>query len=221
MTALLTMILAAAAVTAPAPAHTEHWLMELSTGGAYVTDRSFDVASRTDALPKGDLRLGLAPGWLNRHLELDLGLELDGNSTSTFETWRTGFRSVGLQLGLRYRQPLGAHFSVYGRLAGLLDFDTLQLSTGDDSLALSQTLLSPGAQLGAGVEVIVASWDRGRFGFNLEVGYALHFAPAHFDGLKPDLDESADPAPVAFASVDAGKVDVSGIRWRLGAVLHF
>jgi hypothetical protein len=219
MTALLAMIATAASIAASAPAPVPRWSLDMSLGGSYVTDRSFDLVSDVDALPSAELRVGLAPGWLNRHLELDLALGIDGNSGSTFQAWETSFTDWGVQLGLRYRQPLGHIFSAYGRVAGVVDLDRLRLSTGGDSPALSQTVLSPGVQFGAGVEVQLASWSGGRFGFTFEVDYVLHPAPARFDALTPDGDGA--PTPIAFVPVDAGSVNLSGLRWRLGAAVHF
>ncbi|MBS2032179.1 MAG: hypothetical protein JST54_30045 [Deltaproteobacteria bacterium] len=219
-TILVALTMVALGSTARAENNLSRWEVDASAGAAYVTDPSFDLVGGNDALAAANLRANFAPGWMQRRIEISAGFQGNGEGGSTFETWQTSLTVRTLQLGLIYRQPLRGPFLVYGRAVGLFDFDHLELWTTDNSLHLQQTTHTGGVEASVGAEVIAVTWERASLGFNLEVGYALRFAAASFDTLKPD-DGSAKPTPVAFAAVNVGGINLSGIQWRLGAAVHF
>jgi len=217
---LVMLVAIGVASVARADTNLSRWEVDASAGAAYVTDPSFDLVGGNDALAAWNVRANVAPGWMQRRLEISAGFQGNGEGGSTFQTWQTSLTVRTLQLGLIYRQPIRGPFLVYGRAVGLFDFDHMELWTTDDSLHLQQSTNTFGVEASVGGEVIAVNWERASLGFDLEVGYALRFSAAHFDTMKPD-DGGAKPAPVAFAPVNVGGINLSGIQWRLGAAVHF
>jgi hypothetical protein len=194
------------------------WSVEAGTGASYVTDRSFDFAASSDAMPVGDLRVGYRPGWLGNHLELGLAYVGATLGATTFQAWNTSLTVHSFQPGVLYRWSFGDRLSAYGRVAGLVDTARLDLSAGE-ALPLYQRLWTGGALGAAGAEVIAVRGELTQIGVLAEVGYAYRPVKAHFDHLAPDVG-GGSPAPVAVTPVDAGSIDLSGVQWRLSLALH-
>jgi hypothetical protein len=196
------------------------WAIDASTGAAYITSRSFDLIGGADAMPVGDFRVSFTPGWLHRHLELNLAYVITGEGGSTFQDWQTSFQMQTVQLGALYRWRFGDRLSLYARAAGLVDFDHLSLSMGSGTLPVSQDAVTGGV-VGAGGLELIALRDRNfDLGFTLEVGYGQRFESASFENLTAQVGDPK-PQPIAVTGINAGTLDVSGIEWRLGVAVHF
>jgi hypothetical protein len=218
-----TMLVAAALLVSSLAAAEDRptkWSLSAATGASYVTDRSYDLIDGTDAVPVADLRAGFSPGWQGDRIELNVGYVRAGQGGTSFQTWQTELRTQTVQLGATYRYRFHVPFAVYGRAAWLVDFDRMELWTDDASPHLAQSTVTYGALAAGGGEAVIFDSGRAKVGLCLEVGYALRFAPANFDHLLPDVGDPK-PAPVQFTAVNAGKVDLSGVQWRLGAAVHF
>jgi hypothetical protein len=200
------------------PRPVPRWWIQVEGGASYLSDRSFDLVASTDPVGVGDVRFGFVPGWYHDRIELDLGYAGGSLGGEALGTFKTNFEIHSLQLGVRYRQPIASFFSVYGRVAGLVDFNGLHLSDADANVRLSQWATTGGLLFNAGAELDAFTWRGGAVGFLLEFGYALRFNQARFD--KISVDDTAKES-VAFSPVNVGSLNVSGIQWRLGAVVHF
>jgi len=224
-TAVLALMAAAApagaegisAAADPAPLR---WSVALSAGAAYATDPSFDLVSGGDAMPAGEVRVGFSPGWLSGRLELDAAYGYHGAAGTTFQRWQTSLAVQSFQLGARYGLPVWRWLGVYGRAAALADIDHLALSSTDGAWRARQTTSTFGVLGALGAEARVVRTARFALGLALEVGYAQRFGAAHFGALVSSAGGDG-PAPVAFAPVDAGRVDLSGLQWRMGVIAHF
>jgi hypothetical protein len=214
------VLLASLSAQADELAPARRWGLDASTGASYITDRNFDLVGGADALPVGDFRASFTPGWLANHLELNAAYVITGEGGSSASSWQSSFGMQSIQLGASYRWRPSTWIGFYARAAAVLDVDKLTLSATTDSLPLSQTAVTAGALGGLGTEFTFVHERHFDAGLTLEVGYALRFNSARFDQLKPDTGGAA-PAPVAFAPVNAGAFDVSGIQWRVGVAVHF
>lgn len=215
---LLLLSLAPSMARADEPAPVSRYWVQALGGATYLSDRSFDFIASSDPVAVGDVRFGYVPGWMKDRLELDFGYvggTLGGTSLGVFHA---DYEIHSLQLGLRYRLPVASFFSVYGRLAALLDFNGLHLTDADESFHMSQWALTGGLEANVGAELTLYAWKAAQLGLVLEFGYAQRFNEARFDKVALERVSKAAITPVA---VDVGSLNVSGIQWRLGAVVHF
>jgi hypothetical protein len=199
------------------------WSIQVGSGASYITSNTLDFLAASDAMQVGEIRVGYVPDIWNNHFEIDLGYVGTSLTGTAFQTWQTELQVHSLQLGLRYLQPLGRYFSAYGRAAGILQFDGVSVSPGDNSLpsaVLGQWVTTGGLLLNAGLEWHIYSWVPAQLGLLAEFGYAFVGAAA-FNHVTANIQAGSSPSSIPIASQKLGTLDPSGIQWRLAAAVHF
>ena len=207
----------ATAISLPAAAEPQvfHWWVQVGGGGSYVNNGSFAPFAETNGTAVGDVRVGFG----GKHLQVDLGYSGGANGATNFTLYDVSMQLTSLQLGLRYIEPLGEHFAIYGRAAALLNIDGLQLTTSDSSATLGQTVVTGGLLLNGGAEWYIYTWPKVRLGLLAECGYGF-VSGANFNKIQRE-GPPPSPAPIATSPVNLGSLNASGIQWRIAGAIHF
>ncbi|MFN7133704.1 MAG: hypothetical protein ACK4N5_16625 [Myxococcales bacterium] len=178
------------------------------------THRSYDLVSENDALPMVRIAAGYALDLRASKLDLELGFQSGGSSAVVHNVRDAGLWLRGLDVGATYRHALFKYLHPYARLAAGYDWATL--TVGEQLQRTSRPSLTGMAGLGVPVVMI----DRGGephalFVLDFGLGYTLRQSFV-FDALEPE--PPARPAPDAIGRVplDLGRMQLSGITWRLG-----
>ena len=125
------------------------------------------------------------------------------------------------QAGARVRQAAGDFFSVYARVAGILDVEALNLSSSSDgSAALGQTVVTGARRSTEGSSGSSILGDTPTSASDCSRSLATPFYRQH---LSTNWRRSRDRLPKRFRSLRStwGLLNASGLLWRISAAVHF
>ncbi len=211
---------ALAALLAASPAAA---LPPLSASFGYSADvvstRSFDFVSETDHLPRPVASVGYRLELQRGAVDVELAFSGGGTAAPSHQTMDATLGLVSLEAAVTYRHSLFAHLEPYLRLSGGPGWATLTVQTG--GVALHQTVVNPSATALLGASVPFQLGEGSGVALVLDAGVGYSVRPGYrFDALRADPPPHPTGDELAAAPLSLGRLDLSGIAFRLGLGLR-
>lgn len=218
------LILALVLVLSPllARASTPNWSVEVGGGSHWVTDSSYEIVSSSKATGGYNLAAGWTPGWLEERLSFRLGYGGSGSSSKLFSVWTASLQLASFDAGARYDFARAGQAKAYARGAFLFDIASLDIVSGDSSIAATAYGAGVTAALGGEWSFTDLTSDGGaHFSLLLEAGWSQRFASAQFNASNATRFDSSGPEPIESVPVKIGDIDLSGPFVQAAAVIRF
>lgn len=185
----------------------------LGFGSQYATHRSYDLVDDDDVMPTVRAAVGYGFQLPRALLDVELGYQSGGTSASLHGLRESSLWLHGVDVGATYRYSLFKYLQPYAGIAAGYEWATLEAG------ALQQRVGSPRvtAMAGLGVPLVLIprdGQDHALFFVDFGVGYTLRPLFA-FDAMKPEPPAKPAPDAIPIAPLDLGRMELSGLTWRL------
>jgi hypothetical protein len=207
-------LLAVPALAAAAPPIS----ISTSVGAQVVTERSYDLVDQDDHLTLWRVDAGWRFPVARGELEASLGVFTGGTEATLHERTNAQLWLRGLEAAAVWRYPLARVIEPYARLGAGLDWSSLSLR--NQGPTISQTALGLFATAALGTQLVARLGENGQRALVLDLGVGYAWRQRHdYRELRPEQPTGADA--IAFSSLPAGTLNLSGITYRVGLALRF
>lgn len=218
--ALLSSLLLALTVSAPALAEVPALAADLGYAATVVPAKALDLVAPQDHL--GSFHVGAAATLpvSDAQVDIEAAFNSGGSNTTAHGTVATSLWLRGVEVGARYRYPVRRWLEPYLRLSGAYEWGTLTLL---NEASLTQTVGNPSGTALVGVQLPVALAKGARAPkllLDLGVGYTLR-PGFRFDALGPAPVKPAPEDPLGRGTVDLGTLPLSGVAYRITVALRY